>query len=151
MQNRLIFQFLVFLLFTSAVAQQSASFVWKDTEGTGRQQKVLFRYNFELADKPTESEFNIFADSRYHLYVNGIHINFGPSRFYLANPQYDSYNLKRYLKKGRNTIAVEVLANGMNTFQLPKSIGGFIAWGTITDNKGKKISVNTPGNGKCYL
>ncbi len=148
MKNRLILQFLFFILVTSAFAQHQASFVWKDKDGLGRQQKVLFRYNFELKGEPKDSEFNIFADSRYHLYVNGAHINFGPSRFYTANPQYDNYDLKNFLKKGKNTIAVEVLANGMNTFQLPKSIGGFIAWGTVLDHTGKKINVSTPGKWK---
>ena len=137
------------LIFIEAVAiNNPAKFIWKDAEGSGRQQKVLFRYDFELDDNPIESQFHIFADSRYHLYINGTHINFGPSRFYPANPEYDSYGLKKYLKKGKNVIAVEVLANGMNTFQIDKSIGGLIAWGKAIDEKGNEIDFKTPGEWK---
>jgi len=97
---------------------------------------------------PSESEIHLFADSRYHLYVNGTHINFGPSRFYLAHPEYDTYEMKGYLKEGENVIAVEVLANGMETFQLPKSIGGFIAWGSVIESTVNEINLETPGNWK---
>jgi hypothetical protein len=148
MYSRLILQLLLLIFFSTAFAQHQASFIWKDEKGLGRQQKILFRYNFELEGEPQSLDFNIFADSRYHLYINGTHINFGPSRFYTENPQYDNYELKHFLQKGKNTIAVEVLANGMNTFQLPKSIGGFIAWGSATDNTGNKININTPGKWK---
>ncbi len=77
-----------------------------------------------------------------------MHLNFGPSRFYLPNPQYDTYDLTPYLVKGENLIAVEVLANGMESFQLPLSIGGFIAWGNLAVQQGKTISLETPGTWK---
>jgi len=144
-------QFLILFLlsaFTTVLAQNNAKFVWKDTEGSGRQQKVLFRKNIILQENTSKVEFHIFADSRYHLYVNDTHINFGPSRFYTKNPQFDTYNLSSYFKKGKNTIAVEVLANGMETFQLPNSIGGFIAWGTIVDSLENKTVIKTPGDWK---
>lgn len=129
-------------------AQHPADFVWKDAVGSGRQQKVLFRKSFELSKIPEEASIKLFADSRYHLYVNETHINFGPSRFYQDNPEYDSHSIGPYLKTGKNVIAVEVLSNGTESYQVPLSIGGFIAWGNITDPEEGSISLNTPGNWK---
>ena len=149
LMRRLLISLLFILTITSSIfAQHPASFVWSDSKGLGRQQVILFRRDFKLKGEPTSSVMNIFADSRYHLYVNGRHINFGPSRFYLEHPQYDSYDLKDFLKEGANTIAVEVLANGTQTYQLPNSIGGFIVWGNITDDSKQKVSLKTSGEWK---
>jgi len=52
MKRKLILQFLAFIFYASAFAQHQASFVWKDKKGAGRQQKVLFRYSFELKGEP---------------------------------------------------------------------------------------------------
>ncbi len=146
--NRIIIA-LVFscLAVTGYTQEHPAEFVWKDAGGTGRQQTVLFRRNLELKAKPLSASIHLFADSRYHIYVNGIHLNFGPSRFYTSHPEYDTYDLASYLKKGRNVVAVEVLANGTMTFQVPLSIGGFIAWGTVEDEDGS-VSLETPGDWK---
>ncbi|MCK4748154.1 MAG: hypothetical protein KAT15_13990, partial [Bacteroidales bacterium] len=86
------------LLALQGFAQEHpAAFVWKDPEGNGRQQTVLLRRTFELGEATRSAMLHLFADSRYHLYVNGSHVNFGPSRFYPAHPEYDSYNLAPFL------------------------------------------------------
>jgi alpha-L-rhamnosidase len=135
---------------STADRPSGARFVWKDAAGSGRQQKVLFRRTFEIRGPAGPAEMHIFADSRYHLYVNGTHIGFGPSRFYPRDPQYDSYDLSGYLREGRNAIAVEVLSNGTETFQVPLSIGGLIAWGEVVTGTGV-ISLETPGDWKMSL
>ena len=127
-----------------APGEDPARFVWMDMEGSGRQQTVLFRRNFTLEGTADTAILHLFADSRYHLFVNGIHLNFGPSRFYPAHPEYDTYDLVPYLVKGRNTVAVEVLSNGTETYQVPLSKGGFIAWGGVKAGTGR-ISLETPG------
>jgi alpha-L-rhamnosidase len=145
MKIRIIFLISALLASVSALAQEHpASFVWKDAEGSGRQQTVLFRRTFDIDEHVTSATIHLFADSRYHLYVNGIHLNFGPSRFYPAHPEYDSYELMPWLVPGRNVIAVEVLTSGTVTFQVPLSIGGFIAWGKIETASGS-LSLETPG------
>ncbi|MGW8315300.1 MAG: alpha-L-rhamnosidase-related protein, partial [Bacteroidales bacterium] len=121
-----------------------------DAEGTGRQETVLFRRNFQLNGDADTAFISLFADSRYHLYVNGTHLNFGPSRFYPEAPQYDSYNLAPYLRQGENVVAVEVLSNGTVTFQVPLSRGGFIAWGEVRSPSGN-ISFETPGEWKMWV
>jgi len=52
------------------------------------------------------------------------------------------------LKEGKNAIAVRVMSNGMNTYQLVKHTGGFIAWGEIK-TPGKTFDLVTPGKWKC--
>lgn len=141
----------LFLLSVPGYAQDHpAKFVWKDAEGSGRQQTVLFRRTINLDKQPETAMLHLFADSRYHLYVNGIHLNFGPSRFYTAHPEYDSYELAPYLHSGVNVVAAEVLTNGTLSFQVPFSIGGFIAWGDMETGSGR-ISLETPGEWKMHV
>jgi alpha-L-rhamnosidase len=124
-----------------------AAFVWIDHHGEGRNQHLFFRRSVTLNGQPEKAEMNVFADSRYILFINGAAIHYGPVRSFPPNPVYDTYDLRPYLRPGKNVIAVMVRSNGTNTFQLPLSRGGFIAWGEIHINE---ISVNlaTPGGWK---
>ncbi len=135
----------IFLVMATYAQDHPAAFVWKDTEGRGRQQTVLFRRNIELSDSVNSATIYLFADSRYHLYVNGTHVNFGPSRFYRAHPEFDTYDLSPFLVPGKNVLAVEVLTNGTVTYQVPLGIGGFIAWGEVISASGTQ-SLETPGD-----
>lgn len=149
--SRIILSGVFLLLSLHAWTQEHpAKFVWKDAEGSGRQQTVLFRRTMQLDQKPDTATIHLFADSRYHIYVNGIHLNFGPSRFYTAHPEYDSYDLAPYFKEGLNVVAVEVLTNGTISYQVPLSIGGFIAWGEVKDGE-ESISLKTPGAWKMQV
>ncbi len=148
---------LIAFLINSCVAQPVASvqrnkpnakFVWFDNEGSGRQQYVYFAFEFELKTEADKATLNLFADSRYLLKVNGTNINWGPGRFYPEEIEYDTHNILPFLRKGKNVIAVKVLANGMNTYQLVHNIGGFIAWGKI-QSRDTTISLETPGKWKC--
>ncbi len=144
----------LFLLFTTILllSQQfvfanppgDAKYVWADKSGDGRHQFVYFRYELNLEQIPEKAELNLYASSRYLLKVNGVNINWGPARNYPEEPEYDSHDLVPFLKKGKNAIAVRVMANNMNTYQLVKNIGGFIAWGKIGEH-----DLSTPGNWIC--
>lgn len=127
---------------------EEARFVWLNEHGNDRQVYALFRNDFELKLIPEIAYIHLYADSRYHLFINGTYINFGPGRSYPENPQYDTYDIAPFLQKGKNVIAVKVLSNGMNTYQVPKSIGGFVFWGKISDGT-QKIDLSTPGNWMC--
>ncbi len=128
--------------------QSDAKFVWYNNEGLGRQQYVYFALEFKLEASADKAILNLFADSRYLLKVNGTNINWGPGRFYPEEIEYDEHNILPFLKKGKNVIAVKVLANGMNTYQLVQNIGGFIAWGKI-HAQDTTISLETAGKWKC--
>ncbi len=124
------------------------AYVWIDPHGEGRNQHVFFRRSVTLEGQPEKAELNVFADSRYILFINGAAIHFGPARSFPPNPVYDTYDLRPYLRSGNNVIAVKVRSNGTNTFQLPLSRGGFIAWGEIhTDDI--SVDLATPGEWKA--
>lgn len=76
-----------------------------------------FRKTFELDFAPEEAEISICGLGFYVLYVNGFNITKGALAPYISNPDhicyYDTYHIKKYLKKGKNVIAV-LLGNGFN-------------------------------------
>lgn len=68
---------------------------------------AVFRREFDISSDITKADFHLFADSRYALYVNGQFVLTGPSRFDPISPEYDTIDLKGYLKQGKNVIAVK--------------------------------------------
>ncbi len=123
-------------------------YVWTDSIGEDRADYAMFRNEFNVRGK-ANCIINLFVDSRYHLFVNGEFVNFGPARFYPENPQYDSYDISHLLKDGKNVVAVKALSNGTYTYQVPLSKAGFIAWGEIKKAKRVMHDLATPGNWKC--
>ncbi|MBO5061001.1 MAG: family 78 glycoside hydrolase catalytic domain [Clostridia bacterium] len=79
-----------------------------------------FRRSFMLDFVPDTAEISVCGLGFYLLYINGVEITKGELAPYISNPDdycyYDSYDLKKYLKKGENVIGI-VLGNGfMNCF-----------------------------------
>jgi len=142
---RLLLPSLLLLFFAiSGLAQTSpadARYTWLDADGYGRFQVGCFRYTLELDEVPAEAVLHLFADSRYHLLVNGRFVNFGPVRHYPRHPQYDRYDLRPWLQAGENVLAVKVISNGTHSFQLRRQPPAFIAWGRVGD-----YDLATPGD-----
>ncbi|GJM64363.1 trehalase family glycosidase [Persicobacter diffluens] len=110
--------------------------VWISEEGSGRNEYVYFRKDIYIEDSTfSQAYLNLYADSRYALYINGQYINFGPVRSYHEHPYYDHYQIGQYLKAGDNQIAVKVLSNGVSTYQLYDYHGAFSAWGEVRSEK----------------
>jgi len=146
---RIIFLATFLSIFATGFSQNDIPpFVWTEAEPEGRLQVAYFRYELNLLEKPTDATLHLFADSRYHLLVNGHFINFGPARFYPPHPMYDTYDLQPYLKSGTNVIAVKVMSNGISTFQLRRNTPAFVAWGTIADEQ-QNFDLVTPGAWQC--
>ncbi|GMV83042.1 MAG: hypothetical protein AMXMBFR7_42260 [Planctomycetota bacterium] len=124
------------------------TFVWSDPHGRGRNVFVLFRRSFALASVPRRAELRLFADTRYRLWVNGRVAAYGPARFALRAPEFDSIDLVPFLKAGRNAILVEVNSKGASSFEAQPSIGGFAAAGSVGSGSGA-IDLTTPGAWKC--
>ncbi len=114
-----------------ALAPPSPTFVWADAQGEGRAQVVWFRRELELGAAASEAWLQLFADSRYLLFVNGAVVASGPARFYPEHPEYDRVNLQPWLVAGHNTLAVQVLSFGTASFQLRRGPGAFAAWGSV--------------------
>ena len=123
--------------------------VWADQKGGGRQDLVHFRLDVPLDTTVRQANLHLFAASRYHLFVNGDFIQFGPARFYPEHPRYDTHDLLPFLIQGKNVIVVKVLSNGTNTYPVPLTPGVFAAWGGIITESDELISLGTPGTWKC--
>ncbi len=147
-KNSLLTTAILTLLSVSTLLASGAKFIWWQDSAEARNEYVYFRNQFELKSPVIKADIYLFADSRYHLLVNGIFVNFGPARSYPAHPEYDRYDISRYLKKGKNVIDVKALYNGIENFQIPNNRPGFIAWGVVQTKK-KQISLDTPGNWFC--
>lgn len=70
---------------------------------------VLFRRQLEYKAEPKETTIQISADSRYKLYINGTFVEVGPSKGDKQIWFVDELDITRYLKRGRNVIAIIVL------------------------------------------
>ena len=67
-----------------------------------------FRRTFDLAAAPSKFLVHVTADNRYKLYVNGKLASLGPARGDLQHWRYESVDIARYLKSGRNVLAAVV-------------------------------------------
>lgn len=82
-------------------------------DGTNRW--YLFRRRFELPAAAAQASLQIFADSRYQLYLNGERIGRGPSRATPAFARVDHYDVANRLRAGGNVLAVLVHVYGVDT------------------------------------
>jgi len=151
MKNNILFIItsIIFITFSSLLAQEdNAKYIWAHNETKVRNEYVYFCNEFTLIEPSSEAVIHLFADSRYQLFVNEIFVNFGPARACPEHPEYDSYDISKYLQTGKNVIAVKALYNGIENFQVPDNRPGFIAWGSVKHARGE-ISLETAGNWLC--
>lgn len=78
---------------------------------------ALFRHVFEVKEVPAHAPLFISADQNYRLYINGEYVNAGPARGYQREMPYDEIDVAKYLKKGKNIIAIRAYNAGRGTFQ----------------------------------
>ena len=69
----------------------------------------MVHFRAEFSGVPAQSYIRITADTRYKLYVNGVHVQSGPSKGDDKIRFIDEADLTQYLKDGVNVIAVSVL------------------------------------------
>ena len=73
---------------------------------------VQARNEFELRSIPSSLIVDLSAVIRYKLYVNGIYIGQGPANNDLKHYTFDSHEIARYLRVGKNVIALTVFSLG---------------------------------------
>jgi len=122
---------------------RSASYIWCQRDGVGRNDYVLFRTSFTLSAEPRKGLLHLFADTRYRLFVNGRLLHHGPGRFKQSKPEFDTTDLSEYLVKGSNCLAIMVCSLERGTFLSDPGQGALIAWGEVTDARGRKIELPT--------
>ncbi len=74
-----------------------------------------------------EVSLTIGADTLYQLYVNGVFVGHGPVRSFPENTRLDTYDITPCVRRGKNTVAVQVLYHGCSTFKNIAIHGGLIA------------------------
>jgi hypothetical protein len=127
-----------------------AQYIWFKDEDKSRDPYAAFRKCLTVCDTGniTKAVFHIFADTVYALHVNGSFVGFGPVRFDPRYPQYDTYDIGPYLKKGNNVIAVLANFHGHKVFKSIPEQGAMIAWGEV-DEGGTITDLRTDASWKC--
>lgn len=99
---------------------------------------ALFRKTFELGQIPSKAPLFITADQAYILYVNGRFVCRGPARGFQDHWPYDEVDIRPYLQKGTNLLAVRAYNPGYSNFQyLTESYAGLLVaarWGKTQIN-----------------
>jgi len=72
----------------------------------------LFRKEIELETAPERFVVHVTADARYRLFVNGESVSFGPQRSDRWVWHFETVDLARWLKPGKNVIAARVWSYG---------------------------------------
>ncbi len=100
----LAFGLLAMLFAGHAIQAEEASWIWSPKHAKDEVPEVAcyFRKTFQ-AYSPSRVQITIAADDEYILYVNGSQVGRGQSY-----RQLDEYNITRHIRRGRNTIAVQV-------------------------------------------
>ena len=81
----------------------------------GREEDVLFRRRFTLAELPARAELRVTADSRYALQLNGVELLRGPVRGDPSKLCYDALDLAPHLRAGENVLAIRARYYGAPT------------------------------------
>ena len=90
----------------------TAQWITHPTESTLDSRVFLFRRNFDLEKQPEKFIIHVSADNRYRLYINGTYIVSGPSSSDISNYRYETIDIAKHLKAGKNTISAEVVNFG---------------------------------------
>lgn len=111
--------------------------IWSVTDEPGEQTYVAFRKKFTLDNPISKTELEIFADSRYMLWINGQYVLRGPCRFNPKRPEYDVVSVDSYLRQGENCIVVLVHHYGdVTNGRIMRHIPGL---GICLRNRGKEV------------
>src|SRR6201991_1766769 len=96
--------------------------------------RALFRKSFDLDQLPASAILFMTADVRYRIYINGSPVGEGPPNTggdygdttSPADWYYSSFDVHGKLKRGRNTLSVEVFAWALELSDLTSSYGRLI-------------------------
>jgi len=107
----------------------TARWVWLPDDARGANSHTYFRTEFDIGTLAPDDRFllRISADFRYRLWVNGRHLDDGPPPSGARLRYYDTHDLTRQLRTGRNCLAVDVRYVGPLGAQFDTSPPGFLA------------------------
>ena len=80
---------------------------------TIRNKHILFRKTFELPEAVKNARIYFSADDYAKIYINGQFVAQGPTAAYNFHYLYNTVDVSKFLKKGKNTIAVHSYYQGL--------------------------------------
>lgn len=112
---------------------------------------TYFRTVVELPAKPVRATLHITGDDLYKFYVNGAFVVDGPTPAYPFAHPYDTFDIARWLRAGRNCLAAHAYYHGVITraFNSADNRSGFILTLTATFADGRTQRYTTDGRWKC--
>lgn len=120
-----------------------AKWIWlEDVSNTERNHYMLARKSFELSENTSNAILYLTADSHYKLWINGKYITRGPARSNPHHQSYDVLDVSKYLKQGKNTIAVKVHYHGIMKSYYTDPYPGLLVQLEINDTEEKKYIVS---------
>jgi alpha-L-rhamnosidase len=81
--------------------------IWSPGIDPGKNQVALFRHKFDSSNEALSLKLEIFADTHYEVWLDGVWIGRGPARFSRFLHEYDVYELESP-EAGEHTLAVLV-------------------------------------------
>ena len=98
---------------------QDTKTVWGTHPGYKKEYKALFRKSFELSKVPEQVIMSLTADLSFRAFINGQYVAQGPSNigndFFDGTPPthwfFNTHHVKKYLRPGKNIIAIEVYSH----------------------------------------
>jgi len=110
-----------------------------------------FRKSFNLPGNNINSAtIRISADTRYKLWVNGVYVCRGPAKGYPWVQPYDVVDIKKYLKPGKNVLAVLHYSCGVSTSSnVWRNRAGIILDGEVTLENAAPVRLDTNSTWKA--
>ncbi|MBN1421929.1 MAG: family 78 glycoside hydrolase catalytic domain [Planctomycetes bacterium] len=111
-----------------------------------------FRREFDLASGARAARIRITADDYYFLYVNGRFVGQGPAPGYVFAYPYLTHDLTRFLRAGRNAVAVHVYYQGLvnRVWGSGDHRQGLIAEIDATLEDGSRVAVETDASWRVH-
>jgi len=114
MKKQLILAYLIFISTNIFAQEVSYSASWISAQGIELKEHnvIHLRKTIVLEKAPEKFNVKVSGDNQYRLFVNGQYVCKGPGRSDLQHWYYQTINLAKYLKQGKNLIAAEVVNFG---------------------------------------
>lgn len=118
-----------------------ANWIWCEGEKSPRNFYLYARKEVEIPAPLERAEFNLTADSRYQLFINGKLVGRGPARSDPRWQSYDTYEVSSYLQAGKNIVAVLIHHYGVGTAGYVPGRGGFLFQGEVIFTNGDGLTI----------
>ena len=99
----------------SQVFMKKALPVWAEGRETEMNLTLGFCSTFQIAENK-KINLRITASTMYRVFINGKFLGYGPARASHSYFRMDDYELSKYVRKGENSIAVEVAGYNVNSY-----------------------------------